>query len=248
MTATGPHPLAIARWLLDLAVVGLVAVVLLAVILGRLAPIFGGQSLIIGGPSMEPTLPLGSVVVIQPVKTDAIAVGDIVSVQSGDGRAIYTHRVTRLLSLQGEPYLETKGDNNETADAATVPAAAVIGRVDRVVLLMGYMLALLSIPSGVAFVLGLGVLLILGAILIDAVEDDRRRARRRSAVTTSAAEAPGPTPVTGGGRAVSEGSLASVAALVQPRDRRPELGTEPRPPAPTRHRQRRHPSATGPMA
>ena len=174
-------PLTIARWLLDAAVIGLVAVVLGAVVLGRVVPMTGNQSLIIGGPSMEPTLPLGSAVVIQPVAPADISVGDIVSVKSGDGRAIYTHRVVRRLALDGVPYLETKGDNNEAADAATVPATAVIGRVMLVVPLMGFVLTWLSAVSGVAFLLGLGALLVLTAMLIDLIQDDRRR---RAAAST----------------------------------------------------------------
>jgi signal peptidase len=176
MTATRPGPLAVIRWLLDLAILGLVAVVLFAVILGRLVPLVGGQTLIIGGPSMEPALPIGSAVVIKPVATEAIAVGDIVAVQSGNEATIFTHRVVRLLALEGEPFLETKGDNNATPDGATVPATAVIGRVAGTLPLMGYVIALLSVPSGVAFVLGLGALLILGAILVDTLEGDRHRA------------------------------------------------------------------------
>ena len=180
MQSSRHDPLTIARWLLDAAVIGLVAVVLGAVVLGRVVPMTGNQSLIIGGPSMEPTLPLGSTVVIQPVAPADISVGDIVSVKSGDGRAIYTHRVVRRLALDGVPYLETKGDNNKVADAATVPATAVIGRVMLVVPLMGFVLAWLSAVSGVAFLLGLGALLVVAAMLIDSIQDDRRRRAHRS--------------------------------------------------------------------
>ena len=214
-------PLTIARWVLDAAVIGLVAIVLGAVILGRVVPMTGNQSLIIGGPSMEPTLPLGAAVVIEPIAPADISVGDIVSVQSGDGRAIYTHRVVRRLALQGVPYLETKGDNNEAADAATVPAKAVIGRVMLVVPMMGFVLAWLSAVSGVAFLLGLGALLVLTAMLLDTIQDERRR--RAVATFGSARRILSPAMAPGG--AVGGGGSASVAALVRPGRGRPERGT-----------------------
>jgi signal peptidase len=168
MTATRPTPIALVRNL-DVAIVGLVAVVLLAVILGRLVPLSGRQALIIAGPSMEPNLPLGSAVVVEPVAPADVAVGDIVSVRNGE-RAIYTHRVVRLVTLQGEPYLETQGDNNPTADAATVPVAAVIGRVTVFFPLMGYVLAWLSVPSGVVSVLGVGAVMIVAALVLETIE------------------------------------------------------------------------------
>lgn len=251
MKASLPGPVAILRWLLDLAVLGLVAVVLVAVILGRLVPLLGGQTLIIGGPSMEPALPLGSAIVILPVAPDAVAVGDIVSIKAGPETSIFTHRVVRTLALRGEPYLETKGDNNPSPDGATVPATAVIGRVDRVVPLMGYVIALLSVPIGVAFVLCLGAFLILAAILVDAAEADRRRARRQAAVPGSlpqTADAPvvpvsmdHPAAAAPGGVTLAVGAEA-VAALVRPRVRGPALGTEPhsmRARPPRRRRSRR---------
>ena len=244
MQSSRHQPLTIARWLLDAAVIGLVAVVLGAVVLGRVVPMTGNRSLIIGGPSMEPALPLGSAVVIQPVTPEDISVGEIVSVKSGDGRAIYTHRVVRRLTLDGVPYLETKGDNNEVADAATVPAMAVIGRVMLVVPLMGFVLAWLSAASGVAFLLGLGALLVVAAMLIDSVQDDRRRI----AATTGGSARPiaGATLATdgalGSGASLTTGSAASVAALVRHGRGRPERGTTTDPPKAPDRRRRSRPS------
>jgi signal peptidase I len=240
MRLSRPDPLTIARWLLDAAVIGLVAVVLGAVVLGRVVPMTGNQTLIIGGSSMEPTLPLGSAVVIRPVDAVGISVGDIVSVQSGDGRAIYTHRVIRRLALDGVPYLETKGDNNADSDAATVPATAVIGRVMLVVPLMGFLLTWLSAVSGVAFVLGLGALLVLTAMLVDMIQDDRRR-RTASFGRPASARPVASSPLAGEG-ARAAGTSASVAALVSPGRGRPERGTTTEPARSSRDRRRSRPS------
>ncbi|HEY8167494.1 MAG TPA: signal peptidase I [Candidatus Limnocylindrales bacterium] len=246
MKATRPSVFAMTRWMLDIAIVGLVAIVVLAVVLGRVVPLVGGQTLIIGGPSMEPAVPLGSAVVIGRVAPESIAVGDVVSVQNGDARAIYTHRVIRTLALNGQPYIETKGDNNPVVDGATVPAETVIGRVNLTIPMMGYVVAWLSVPSGVAFVLALGGLLVLAALLVDSVESDRQRARR--ATTSSGAGRGRPTlaMASGGLEAAApigiSPAMPSVAGLVDARRRRPELGTESpsssRRPRPSRSKRR----------
>ncbi len=57
----------ILRRTVDVLIVGLVALVLLALFLGRVVPLTGRETLIIAGGSMEPTLPIGSAVVIEPV-------------------------------------------------------------------------------------------------------------------------------------------------------------------------------------
>ncbi len=193
---------------------------------------------------MEPTLPLGSAVVIQPVAPEAIAVGDVVSVKAGAETAIFTHRVVRLLALEGEPYIETKGDNNPAPDGATVPASTVIGRVAWSIPLMGYVIALLSVPSGVAFVLGLGALLLLGALLADSVEADRRTSRRPMPAPTTLAAAP---PAISAAESSMDFGAGAVAALVRGRRRdRVELGTEPAmaAPRPGQPRRRRSPKPT----
>jgi hypothetical protein len=113
---------------------------------------------------------------------------------------------------------------------------------------MGYGIALLSVPSGVVFVLGLGAILILVALLVDSAEDERRR--RRATTSDPGLMGAGPTPAlavdaTGSG-------AASVAALVRPRSRRPELGTVPSVAVPgrepSRSRQVRRPRTTRPTA
>ncbi len=160
----------ILRRTVDVLIVGLVALVLLALFLGRIVPLTGRETLIIAGSSMEPTLPIGSAVVIEPVPVDALAVGDIVTLKVGSKPSIFTHRIVRSLTLDGVPYIETKGDANAAPDGATTPAAAVAGRVAWSIPFAGYLVALLSVPIGVLFVLVLGATLVLAAWLLDTGE------------------------------------------------------------------------------
>ena len=63
--------------------------------LSRIAPVLGYRLVIIEGPSMTPTIPIGAVVIERTVPVDAIALGDVVTVPMPNGVAI-THRVVRL--------------------------------------------------------------------------------------------------------------------------------------------------------
>jgi signal peptidase len=159
-----------ARRVVDVAIVVLIVLVAFGVVLGRGVPMSGRQTLIIGGGSMEPAIPLGAAIIIDPVAPADIAVGDVVTMKVGVRQSVFTHRVTRLLTLDGVPYIATKGDANSAPDGASIPAAAVIGRVAWSIPLAGFLLALLSVPIGVLFVLGLGVTLALLAFLLDTIE------------------------------------------------------------------------------
>jgi len=166
-----PRSIPLIRRAVDLALVVLVGLVLVGVLLGRALPLTGRQTLIIAGPSMEPALPIGAAAVMEPYEQDGgPAVGDVVAIRVGPSSALFTHRVIRTLSLNGEPYIETKGDANPDPDPATTPARAALGRVVWSVPYAGYLLALLSAPAGALFVLSLGMTLLVLAYLLETLE------------------------------------------------------------------------------
>ena len=186
----GPGPIRLVRRGIDAAVVVLVGLVLLGVFLGRGLPLVGRPTLIVAGPSMEPSLPMGSAAVIEPILAGGPVVGDVVEVRVGPASAIFTHRVTRTLELDGQPYIETKGDANLAPDPATVPTSSVVGRVAWSIPYAGYLLALLSIPAGVVFVIGLGLSLIVLADLLDALEPRKPRPVRLAARSAGSGQDP----------------------------------------------------------
>ena len=57
----------IIRRVLDALLLALIVVVLGGVVLGKLVPLTGRQTIVIGGGSMEPAVPLGAAVIIKPV-------------------------------------------------------------------------------------------------------------------------------------------------------------------------------------
>jgi signal peptidase len=169
------------RRIVDIGLVALILVVLAGVVLGKGAPLLGRQSIIIGGGSMEPALGLGSAIVVAPVAAGDLAVGDIVSLQVGPDRTMYTHRIVAVVDRPDGRWIRTKGDANATPDPSLVPATAVVGRVELVVPLFGYLLALLSLPVGIMFVIGLAATLLAVAWLLESLEPEPRPTRRPGA-------------------------------------------------------------------
>ena len=175
MTIASPA-ITVLRRLLDGLLLALVAVSLGVLVLGRIVPLLGHPTLVVAGPSMEPTLPIGAAVVLDQLPPSSLAVGDIVSLRSGAERAIFTHRITRLAEQDGVLYLETQGDANPAPDPSLTPAAAVLGRVVVEIPYAGYLLTLYSSVSGILFVLSTGLGLLFLGIFLEPAGAPRRPA------------------------------------------------------------------------
>jgi signal peptidase I len=160
------------RRIVDLTLIALIGVVLFGLILGKIVPLTGHQTIIIGGGSMEPTIGLGAAVVITPVQPADLNTGDVVSLLVGPNRATFTHRVVDIVTRPDGLWVRTKGDANADPDPTLVPATAVVGRVDWWIPWAGFLLAFLSLPVGVIFVLGLGATLVAITWLLESLEGD----------------------------------------------------------------------------
>ena len=95
---------------------------------------FGGRSVfrVVTG-SMEPQIPVGSLLMSKKTDIANIAVDDIVCFRSkefGGKNIIITHRVTGIHETpDGQIFLQTKGDANLTADTREVTEENLVGRV-----------------------------------------------------------------------------------------------------------------------
>jgi signal peptidase len=163
------------RSFLDAVLVLLLTLCLLAIVLARLVPLTGRTTLVVAGGSMVPAIGVGSAVVVELVDPASIRVGDVVSLRSGPTAAIFTHRVTRVVDRDGAIWLQTKGDANAEPDPSITAATQVIGRVAVTVPGAGSLIALLSTPSGLMFVVSLGLVLLLLGWLIEPPMPLRRR-------------------------------------------------------------------------
>jgi signal peptidase I len=152
--------------------VGLVLIALLLFVIGLvcfdvLAPRFGYGVLTIRGASMAPAIPLGSLVAIDHPGADALSVGDVITIQSSSG-TVYTHRITAIDTTGPERKFQIRGDANLTPDATLVPASSVVGRVAFHVPVLGFIVVLLTLSTGIISILsGLASLLLAYWVLED---------------------------------------------------------------------------------
>ncbi|MBR0342169.1 MAG: signal peptidase I [Oscillospiraceae bacterium] len=78
--------------------------------------------------SMEPTIPVGSMILVKPADIDDIKEGDIISYYTKfHSDVVVTHRVSEVDRENGK--LTTKGDANDMEDVNTVSISQVIGVV-----------------------------------------------------------------------------------------------------------------------
>jgi len=75
--------------------------------------------------SMEPEIPVGSVIYVRYVPPETIEEGEVIAFESAGG--VIVHRVVRNQMVEGK--FTTKGDANAGEDLNTVSYGAVIGRV-----------------------------------------------------------------------------------------------------------------------
>ena len=118
----------------------LIATLLIAFFVVALPALAGGQALTVLTSSMAPSMPPGTLVVVRPTPFDEIAPGDVITYQIRSGHPeLVTHRVQqRLVASDGTVSFITRGDNNNTADAAPVHEVQVRGTVWYAVPLLGW--------------------------------------------------------------------------------------------------------------
>ena len=129
--------------------------------------------------SMEPEIPVGSVVYVKQADPSTIQIGDVIAYQSESGVVI--HRVTTNRTSMGE--MVTKGDANNVEDFSPVPYDNVLGRVEMHLPFLG---AFMSIYASVA---GKVYLLLIAAcgVMLNLVAANMRQRRREEAEDEMAA-------------------------------------------------------------
>ncbi len=123
----------------------------------------GLQAFHVLSPSMEPTYRVGDLLYVKSVDPDSVKVGDPITFVLNEDLVVATHRV---VAIDGENrHFTTKGDANETEDAAPVHFNNLIGVPVFSIPLLGYVSAYIQSPPGMYVAIGLGVLL-LGAVFL----------------------------------------------------------------------------------
>jgi signal peptidase I len=167
-----------------------VAIAALVIVVPKLT---GAVPLTVLTNSMSPGLPPGTLLIVEPVDFDDIAVGDVITyqVRSGDPTVI-THRVIgETVGGEGDRRLILQGDNNAEADPDPVREAQVQARLWYSVPLLGWVNSAVGGEERTWIVsLIAGALFAYAAWMLVSALLDRRR-KRRDAVTGAAAAEPG---------------------------------------------------------
>ena len=122
----------------------------------------GYSSSIIMSGSMEPAIPVGSIVVTQKIDVDNVKAGDIIVFQRSDSKTL--HRVIDKIVENDSYYFKTKGDANEDPDPWTVQPEQIQGALLLTIPYYGYLIYFAGTPIG--FIL----MVIIPAILLIANE------------------------------------------------------------------------------
>lgn len=128
-------------------------VMLLAVIAASLAvtvPRLMGYGIydIVSG-SMEPGIPVGSVIYVEQAAPEDIQAGDVIAFQSGE--SVIAHRVVENHVVEGS--FTTKGDANAEEDMQAVAYQDLIGRVARHYPMLGDLMSVYSSKIGKAYII-----------------------------------------------------------------------------------------------
>lgn len=124
----------------------LVALVLLCLPL-TVPRLFGYEVYSVVSGSMEPVIPVGSLLYMKEELPENVEEGDIIAFYgTRDTASIITHRVVENRVVMGE--FITRGDANPTEDMTPVPYGNLIGRVVRVIPKAGKAAELLTSSRG----------------------------------------------------------------------------------------------------
>ncbi len=169
----------LARLLVIIATLALLGA-LLAAALPRL---WGYQSYVIYGSSMEPTIKVGSLILAKPVDVADLQVGDIIAFRSPGNEVTVTHRIVGIRHEDGQHYVKTKGDATNGADPTEVRLESGVRRLAYKLPYLGYFIDFAKSPAGIILLIALPA-----AGLLALSWSKQRRPRQQA--EAEAAEAP----------------------------------------------------------
>jgi len=125
-----------------------------------LVPIEGNfQIKIVLSGSMEPSIKVGSVVIVKPA--DNYEIGDVVTFGKDDRENVpTTHRIIETRVVEGETRFLTKGDANDDRDGSELAKRDIIGKVFFDIPYLGFILDMARKPIGFAVLIGIPALVI----------------------------------------------------------------------------------------
>ncbi len=155
--------------------------VLLAIALAGMRAVGLTPYAILSG-SMEPAYSAGDLAYVAKAAPENIQVGDIIAYTSDSALQTVTHRV---VEVRPDGSFTTKGDANESPDAAPVPPENVLGTVSFALPKLGYASVYFATDSGrlvgIACALALVLVLFVVPALVRATKKEREGAQKSRA-------------------------------------------------------------------
>lgn len=158
--------------------VAIIVVIAVALVGMRLA---GFKTFTVMSGSMEPDLPVGSMVYVRPVDYKSLKVGDVISYVANDEKTVVTHRIVDIevdKEDSGVWRFKTKGDANTTSDGNLVHYKNVLGTPVFIIPQIGYFAHNIQRPPGIYITLVVGTLLLAWTFLPSTLEERRKTARK----------------------------------------------------------------------
>jgi signal peptidase len=127
----------------------LAALIAPAIIYAVTLVVNGYSSSVIMSGSMEPAIPVGSIVVVKSVDPDKVKIGDVIVFQRNNSKTL--HRVIAKIAENNSYSFKTKGDANEYPDQWLVQPEEVRESLLLTIPYYGYLLYFAGTPIGFVF-------------------------------------------------------------------------------------------------
>ena len=149
----------------------IIIIILVVMILIMFVPkLLGWQNLAVLSGSMEPNIPVGSMIIVKDVNPKELETGDVITFRVSDSTLV-THRVVE--NNKDTQEIVTKGDANEDNDGNPVSYANVVGELFISIPLLGYLSIYMQSILGIAILCGVVFILLLLNFLPDIFEKDK---------------------------------------------------------------------------
>jgi len=112
--------------------------------------IFGVRYYNVLSESMEPTIPVGSLIVVWPTSFENLEDDDVITVRLNNTGILLTHRAVEI--NHEERTIITKGDNNPTRDPQPINADQLVGKVIFHIPVFGSFVSFLKTTTGIIII------------------------------------------------------------------------------------------------
>lgn len=162
-------------------------VISVLIVIALLSPVFvcpvvaffvgGGFGVIMSG-SMEPAIPVGSIVIFRKVNPEDVKVGDVIAYETGESTT--AHRVIEKVFENGSFYFRTQGDANENPDEHIVKPEDICGALMLTIPYYGYLIHYARTPIGFTLMFIIPAAIIIAGEVISILRKGGKGFRRRN--------------------------------------------------------------------